>query len=310
MEQYKLLIAISLVSVGQPDIVRAVTLAPLAPVSISYDFSGKLVQRWTGGALAAVDYEFTAAPLIRVFSRDGQPLSQIPVSIPRATAIAVVGFARDQAGLVAICGRAVDKDGRQSSFLALFPPDGSAERVVSLNDYYADRIVIAADGTVWTQGYSTAKNAANTDVFRHFDQSGIMINSTIPASTFSSNLTLSDPNDSMAVSTDRVGWYAPREGRYIEISFDGKVTADVKTPIIQGSERVTGFALTDNDQVFISSSTNSQGQRGSKLYTVDKTDGQLIPISLPEDLRLYGADGNNLAVQTRASILKFFAVKN
>ncbi len=293
-----------LFSVSQLPVGRAAILTSSSRAAVNFEFTA--VPRWSAGMLIAVDYQATGAPLIRLFGRDGHEGGNLPLLIPQAQTIVVRGIARGDSGLVAACGRAIDKDGRQSAFLALLPPNGGAEKLIALNEYYAESLAVVSDDTVWTQGYFTS-NDNRSGVFRHFDQAGLLIGSLVPESTFASKLHLADPGNGMAWSGGRVGWYSPGEGRYIEISSEGKLSADLKTPVIQG-EKMTGFALTEDGQVFLSTQTNSHPIH-PVLYSLDKESGELRKEAPPEPIRLYGADGNSVVGVTHTAGLQFLTVQ-
>jgi hypothetical protein len=288
-------------------IAYAAVFASSPAVSVADDLTGKPIPVWSGGALVAVDISVLNSPNIRLFGRDGHEISNFWLTIAQARAIGVTGWAHGVNGLVALTGVASANDGQQSSYLALFSQDGSGERVIALNDYYAKKVVVASDGTVWTQGVTRGPNAAGANVFKHFSQAGIMTGSAVPQASFSSTDSLSTAR--IAVSSNRIGWFAPGENRYIELSLDGTVIADLRTTPLQKGEKVNGFALTDGGQTFI---TTQNGAPPHQLYSLDRTTGSLLTETPPETMYIYGADANALVAHTQGGngTFKFLTVQN
>jgi len=275
----------------------AVILIPAGTTSTRYSYAGNQTPIWSGGTLLALENDSTPSPSIKVFGRDGQQLTNLVLTIPQAEVIAVRGFARGDSGLVVACGRAIDGQGRQVAFLALFPPNAGALTVVALKDYYAELPAIAPDGTIWTVGYEPARQS-KADIIRHFDVNGKIVGSLIPADTFASVLVLADAHNQFAASANRLAFFAPSAGRYIELSLDGKVTADIKTGALGQREKVYSFALTNEGRAFFTTQDPTP-PRHRNLYLLDTRSGQLTAIAMPGGLiELHGADGSNLVGRT------------
>jgi hypothetical protein len=284
-------------------------LTATAASNVNYDFSGRTIPKWSGGDLLALDYQSTASPVIRVFGRDGREILAVSLTVPQATTIVVAGFGRGSSGLIVACGRAIDGQGRQNAFLALLTPESGSQRLIALNDYYAERVAAAPDGTVWTFWHGVGDQFTTPDTLRHFDSNGKMIGSVLPGSTFSSRPALVDPHNELAVSANRVALFAASDSRYIELSLDGSIETDVRiTPLAKG-EKVTGFALTDTDHVFITSQVSAR-PRHHNLYSLDAQSGQLTMVAMPNNMTwVLGGDGNNVVGRTGSASFTLFSIQ-
>jgi hypothetical protein len=287
-----------------------VVLKASGTATVDYDFAGKRSPKWSGGGLLTVENDLTASPIIRVFGRDGQKLSDLTVTVPRSDVIAVRGIGRGDAGLVVASGRALDSDGRQGSFLVLFQPNSPEEKVIALNEYCAELVAVARDGSVWTAGYAGTPRQPVGDTFKHFDANGKFIGSMVPAGSFSSLLALTNPHNQLTTSGDRLAFFAPSDGRYIEWSSNGSVTADIRTAPFAGNEAVTGFALIDGGRSFLTTQVNARPRRHN-LYLFDARSGAARAIAVPDGLtRLLGGQGSDLVGRTAGGALTFFSVQN
>jgi hypothetical protein len=151
----------------------------------------------------------------------------------------------------------------------------------------------------------------NGSLLRHFDSSGRLIGSAISRAEVDRRLRLN--HGYLAASKDRAGWYSPifgREGKYVEVSYDGKVETFAGLPAQTRLQKVTGIALTDSGEVFATLKTYSPNQ--TKLFVLDREartwSEALVPTG-SRDTILYGANGDSLAFQGEGKTLKFFGVK-
>ena len=105
-------------------------------------------------------------------------------------------------------------------------------------------------------------------------------------------------------SQGRIGWYCPRERRYVEISLSGAVK-DIQVSLPMGTTEVTAIALTDSGDTFFSTTSGSPGQWTVSI--LDPSSRTLLPIySGPGFGALFGANGNTLVGSTNNSSLSFF----
>lgn len=290
------------------NISEAASVAKVKEVKLDYDSGGQVFPRWSGGTLVEIEGEVSSSPLVRLFDRNGRLLSAIPFSIPGVQKLTVAGFAHGEDGTVALCGTAVNSDGRAASYIAWLSPDGQKVQVVRSERYYARRVAVARDGTVWTQGVETldpaevrAREAVGKSgtlnltaaAIRHFGQNGAVTEAFVPQSTMQVPDTLSGENFIVA-SGDHIGWYSDRESRYIEFS-GGAIVRDISgITRPDGARRASGFGLTEDGHVFASFRTAAE-QEG--IYVLDASRRGWLPLTTGSDLVLYGADGNNLVTR-------------
>jgi hypothetical protein len=168
-------------------------------------------------------------------------------------------------------------------------------------------------------------------VIRHFDRSGNVLGGFVPQSTILNPMSLSSPSSSLRASSDRTAWYSA-DGRYVEISAQGTVLTDINVPV-PGSpshDTITGFAITDSAQVFLSASfalpqnVAPPGYQRS-IYVLDRASRVWNPVltrtgvigapAAPTDVsasnfgRLCGVAGQVLVV-LGGQFLKFYAIGN
>jgi hypothetical protein len=136
------------------------------------------------------------------------------------------------------------------------------------------------------------------NVLRHFNLSGTLIDSAFPKSAFSN--TTQFMKGYLVATKDRVGWYegTTGSGEYRELLLGTKTTD--RYPGMSGgvTDRVSGFTLTDNDQVFLTHDTWAGNARQRVLYTLDRSAGSWSVIPWPTSDRnqpaLRGSEGTSL----------------
>ena len=143
------------------------------------DLSGMRMPTWSGGALISVGSNSTASPQILSFDGLGRQLPPFILAIPEAETIDIDDAARGADGTLVVCGSAYDHSGHGSGFLAIVGPGRDSVNVVRLLPYYASRVTVASDGTIWTAGVEVThgkdSTPPNSGVIRHFDRAGKML---------------------------------------------------------------------------------------------------------------------------------------
>ncbi len=269
------------------------------------DLSGMRMPTWSGGALISVGSNSTASPQILSFDGLGRQLPPFILAIPEAETIDIDDAARGADGTLVVCGSAYDHSGHGSGFLAIVGPGRDSVNVVRLLPYYASRVTVASDGTIWTAGVEVThgkdSTPPNSGVIRHFDRAGKMLGAFLPRSGFSSPFVVQ--YGLLRSARGRIGWYTgPAAGpgsRYFEILSDGTVRQYPPVDLTQG-ERVTGLGLTDDGLTYVATSESKSGRR--RLLSSGAPDQSWVVQSLPGDLGrvslFYGAEGNRLVFNT------------
>jgi hypothetical protein len=147
--------------------------------------------RWSHGAFILVDM---VAPLTKTFTvvdRDGFISSAWNFSIPETSHLWVLGYDRDPAGDLVAAGRAYSYDGKLAPFIAIKPAKGGEVQIIRTYPYWPALLAVAPDGTIWTAGYEMTYERTytgdgvnrNGDAIRHFDRTGKLLGSAVPALT-------------------------------------------------------------------------------------------------------------------------------
>jgi hypothetical protein len=289
------------------------------------------VPKWSNGFLVAVQGDNTANPLIWLINRNGQ--QTVPFTIPGARTMLLYDWDRGADGTIGMSGYAADSDGRFSAFIAFISPNEWESHVIRTLGYRPAKVAVAADGTLWASGceYVISANGRPTSalipgagVIRHFDRSGKLLGAYIPQSTVGGPLILSSWQSGLRASRDRVAWLSV-DGRFVEITLDGKVTTDMAVPVPGGeSTEITGFALTDGGDAFISvvrpidEDRNTPGEIVA-VYVLDRSSNNWKPVlertvsarnSLPVDDdygHIYGVEENTLVLSGKR-LIKFYRI--
>lgn len=295
-----------------------------------FPFSWKTMRipKWSHGALIAVQNANDATnPLIWIAER--QRVYSLPFEIPGAGSINVYDWDRSFDGTrIALSGSAIDTDGRADFFVAWISSDGTNAVIRRTSRYIPRRIAIAADGTLWTAGQEL-NGPPDAGVFRHFDRTGKPLGAFVPRSSFPDPIVLYDHTGRMRAAKDRVVWYSPRGSRYMEISLQGAVLADISVKPPGDAWNGYGFGLTDRGDAFLSSLqyVPPEGGTGSvgtwKINILDKSTAEWKPVlqrsfvnktsPAPEFGHIYGvANGVNgdTLVLTGDHTIRFYKLGN
>jgi hypothetical protein len=292
----------------------AASLTSVSEAKIDFQTTEKFpVPSWGGGALLILDNKAADAPLIRLFDRQGQLLpSPISVAIPGATTVALYDASRGTNTGVAVCGLAIDKEGRRAPFLAIFSPAGAMTKLIRTESYHPYRIAVASDGTIWTQGVEALDNppAGSTDpagdvmkpylnsgFIRRFDANGKLLGGFIPQASVKHMTDLMGGAGYLVTANNRVAWYGRKDQRYVEIGADGTVQDFPATHLPGSAAEVAGIALTDSGDAFaaVNYGDRREPQRGHVICILDRATRTWVPIRSEGSLVfLYGADGDVL----------------
>lgn len=268
----------------------ASSLVPAGDVPMKFSWSHMRVPKWSHGALINVQYQDTNNPLIWI--DDGNTQHAVPFSITGALSMLVYDYDRGTDGTLWLSGSATDSDGRTAGFVAWISADHINSLVIRTGQYRPLRIAAAPDGTLWSVGSESMTKTPSPDaaVIRRFDKSGRTVSSLIQQSTIAHVAYLEPILNSVRASSDRIAWYCVgfddhTTGRYVEISLDGKLLTDISIHLPSNSLRyqITGFALSDEGDAFLSANTRGAGQSASLTshlgaYVLDRSAGAWKPL--------------------------------
>ena len=301
------------------------TLQLDSEVKLDDNLAYKPTPKWIDGSLVALENSFGSPIGISVFDRNGRKVSAMWFTVPGATYFSVRNFTRSRDGYLALCGSINYSDGRSSNFVALIPPDGSETKVVRTSSYTVVRVAFASDGTLWTQGTerkpraegeAPRKTMAETlkpdaAVFRQFDKTGKSLRSVHPQSEMDVPIALISRGSVFTAVGNRIVFYASEARQYIEILADGKVT-HVKNLSLPNDEQESGFAVTEKNELYISSA-NASSWSVSRLNLAKQIWEPLVQgvrgDRSARELSILGAQGATLAAMgAGAAQVQFFRI--
>ncbi len=266
--------------------------------------------KWSRDLFILIDD--AGAPLLYMFDRSGHIQFDAMIQIAGASKIRVYDFTAAPDGSVWTCGYAASPSGQRSSFLAHLTNDGQPVQIIRTNPYQAQYLTVGPDGTVWTVGYgfgSDGKIDLALDSLRHFDASGQLIASAIPAHSVG---VLRAMNGYLDFYQGRLGWYSPSsgtgpdrsvpEGAYVEISpADMTMLHSYPAAPRNLNDYLWGFALTPSGRVFVEMYHPSlDGERHPPdLYELDRSGNKWVLADRPRNQHgdissLEGNDGESL----------------
>jgi hypothetical protein len=289
------------------------TLAVSGVTDIPYDFGGKPLPHWTGDVLAQLDDTVETAPVLRAFGKDGKSVLNLLITIPEVKFIQVIDYARGFDGSLAISGTGYSADSRAAAFLAWISSDGQQQKVARTSPYVPYVVAVAADGTIWTAGWEIMNGVLvnpNHDMIRHFDTSGRLLGSFIPASSLKVYENRLHPveRSRLVVSHDRIGGYSELSHVYIEFSPDGSVINRYPTATLEVNKKVSGVGLCDDGGLFVSAISHGRPKQPWQVLTLDKVTGNWHAV-MPVDISarsssfgvVFGCEGSALVTTTRRS---------
>jgi hypothetical protein len=281
-----------------PNAFSGVTLTDLGGASIPDDLGGQSIPNWSGGGLINLRDHQSVTPLLTVYDSKGRTVSTVAFTIPDAIRATISGFSHGANGTIAICGEATDAEGRTGHLIAWVGADGQSQRIVRTDPYRPIGLAVASDGTIWTTGYEylsdnrTLNPAAQ--VIRRWNTSGEMVGGYVPQTEFTDVRASVIPTNYFVAGGDRVALFSDREGRYLEISLSGNVTAISGLQLPGGRHHVIGMALTSDGETLVS--CFYPDNRSWAVVRLDAQNKQWIPVTSGQNppVHLYGSDGNQI----------------
>ncbi len=281
-----------------------------------FSIEGRLSPSFHNGKLISVVFETAVAGTANVFvyAKSGAQVASYALSPAGAIKIRIWDAAIGSSGTVAATGQAVDREGRQTMFLAIVPPGKTQAAIHQLNPYTGERVAVASDGSVWLTTGRTDEGggdeAANGDysALRHFSAEGKLLGEFVPRSSLQgvapasgsggTNITL------LRAAGERAGVYFGNSHRWIELE-GGKVARECQAepPLRSGKPPISlgGWALPPSGGPV--ALFHYPTPTGTGLYQLDCGKGAWQPLAsyAPADLAavtdLVGIDGDQLAVR-------------
>lgn len=265
--------------------------------------------KWSGDLFILIDDD-AGAPSLYMFDRSGHIKFEAIIQIAGASRVRVDDFTAAPDGSVWTCGRADSPAGQRSFFLAHLTD--SAVQIIRTNPYAPSYLTVAPDGTVWTVGDCLGADGRvdlTLNSLRHFDASGKLIASAIPANSVG---ILRAKLGYLDFYQGRLGWYSPSsgsgadrsvpDGAYVEISpTDMRVLHSYPAAPRKWNDYVLGFALTPSGRVFVKMHHPSLDGKPNppELYELDRSGNKWVLANGPRNQQGYissleGNDGESL----------------
>lgn len=318
-------VALLTCSLSAQPLINGFRLEPSREPHMTYSLANKQMPKWSGGALVLVENN-GGTPAFYAFDGEGRTVFSSTFSVPESSRNYVLGYARGQDGLVALCGSSWTSDARGAPYIAWISADGVQSQILRVAPYTPTRITVAPDGTIWAVGRELINGKESVPgvdmdgyVIRQFDRQGKLLNGYIRRSEIGDRMRFAAINNYLVSSGGRVGWYSYGEdfrGEYIEVS-NGVVT-HFSLPDLQHQPPhwlAAGVAMTDAGEVFVALGPLRSPPRQHVIYTLDRAAGAWRPLvqppalNSPLGLRLFGAEGNELVFWVpEPARLQFFRI--
>jgi len=295
---------------------NAASLSPRKGAELRHDPQPeRCTPRWSGAALVWVEDNDTAHPELLAMDAAGRALPTIRFGIPGAYFVAVNSIARGADGTTALTGHSIADDGRIAHFLAWVAPDGTASQVIRTDPFLPRQVCLTSDGTLWTEGQraqgSDLDSGPTGGIIRHFDRTGRLIGSFVPASSLEDEVQAA--MGFLAAAGNRVGWISSGHrrpgttvpGSYLEIDGDG-TTRQYPLPASTQEPSIYGFAMTEDGFVFAEVATGDDSHGKLVLMSLDREHRIWAPAIAPDvpqgtNSFLLGASGNTVALWDKQS---------
>ncbi|MFZ0770924.1 MAG: hypothetical protein WCA49_22435 [Candidatus Sulfotelmatobacter sp.] len=254
-------------------------------------------------------------PSVVLYDRDGHIAREGIVWFKDAYSVSITDAAVNRAGNLVVSGGTENQAGAIANFIASIGTDGRLSQVIRTTPFLPIYVCAAEDGTVWSYGIDRdeeGRGIAESLRLRQysFDKGQLMAMldvSTLNASGWTLTQGRYPGEISLRCNSQRIGLYNGRSGEWVEFDFaaDKLKVAKVEPLPSPKTMRITGFALTDAGDVFVSLHDRSGSPPRSGLFRLqfDSTGlGSWIPVKNtvgpylhggPIE-RLLGADGPDL----------------
>ena len=270
---------------------------------------------WSGRTLLGYELDRTAAPILYSVDRNGNR-EEFLLKLPSVNMVSIGAIAGGGNGAIAVSGGAYSADAQITTFLVWISPDRKTQIVTRIWPYVAEKIVFAADGTIWTVG--ALKNDENDKVlaynqFRHFETSGKQLAAFVVQTRQSKQLLSNGTTYSWLVaSSDRIGWFS-NGNEYIELSLDGTEIQRFDGPddLTESPTSLRGAGLSADNEIALGVGTKT----GLKVFTLDRKSRTWNAL-LPEEKathRVAGFDGTTLVTLPEvggAGVMRRYARNN
>ncbi len=258
-------------------------------------------------------------PAVALYDRDGHVVREGIVWFKDANSVSITDAAVNRAGNLVVSGGTENQAGAIANFIASIGNDGRLSQVIRTTPFLPIYVCAAEDGTVWSYGIDRDEEGKGIEKslrLRQYSFDKGQLRAMLDVSTLNaSDWTLTQgryPGEiSLRCNSQKVGLYNGRSGEWVEFDFAANKLKVAKVNQLPSPKamRISGFALTEAGDVFVSLHDRSSSPPRSGLFRLEfdsKGLGTWVPVGKtvgpylhggPIE-RLLGADGTDL-VYTR-----------
>jgi len=248
---------------------------------------------WDKGYLITytIDDASPSRPAAILYDRDGRIARQVTVSFKDADSVAIADVAVSRSGNVVVAGGTESRAGAIANFIAAIGDDGRVRQVIRTTPFTPAYICAAEDGTVWAYGHDRDENGKRVEGslrLRQYSFAKGQTSAVLDASALNSpGWGLSHgqyPGEmDLRCTPKKVGLLNGASGEWVEFDIASnklKVSKIEPLPPIN-QMRITGFALTESGDVFISLHDRASQPPRSGLFHLKFDDsglGKWVPV--------------------------------
>jgi hypothetical protein len=282
-------------------------------------YAGQPAPRFANGMLVARHTPSISTSRISRWDTSGRQLPDVNISMPNVARTIVSDAAVHPKSGIVLALTAVSENNRGAPLLLWADQSGKVVRAVETSPFAANRIVFSEDGTLWTFGRefdAGLRDVPEYNVIRRYDQTGKLIGSTLPRSSFAGKMA-PHITSHLVSSGNKVGILSLTKGEWIELDLQGKLLGRWKINPRPG-ELVTGVALGRPGQPWMSVQWGGKGSSPMRfgLCRLDPTSGDFVELdssSLPKSpstgITVLDSEGENRIVLRIGDAVQKFTVQ-
>lgn len=258
-------------------------------------------------------------PSVVLYDRDGHIAREGIVWFKDAYSVSITDAAVNRTGGFVVSGGTQNQAGAIANFIASIGTDGRLSQVIRTTPFLPIYVCAADDGTVWTYGFDRDEEGRRVEsslMLRQYSFDKGQLRAMADKATLNPSGWVLDHGRysgeiSLACNSQEVGLYNGGSGEWLEFGFGtGKLKVAKVDPLPSPKTmRITGFAMSEAGEVFVSLHDRSSSPPRSGLFRLEFNSvgkGTWVPVNNtvgpylhggPIE-RLLGADGPDL-VYTR-----------
>jgi hypothetical protein len=254
-------------------------------------------------------------PSVVLYDRDGHIVREGIVWFKDAYSVSITDAAVDRAGGLVVSGGTQNQAGAIANFIASIGTDGCLSQVIRTTPFLPIYVCAAEDGTVWSYGFDRDEEGRRIEsslMLRQYSFDKGQLRAMADRAALNSAGWILDHGRysgeiSLRCNSQEVGLYNGGSGEWLEFDFGTSKLKVAKVDPLPSPKtmQITGFALTEAGDIFVSLHDRSGSPPRSGLFRLefDSTGlGSWIPVKNTVGAylrggpieRLLGADGPDL----------------